>query len=112
MLIIKELNHRDVDKCFEIDSNTISLWSKKQWYEEFNKIGKNVLGLSLHDEIIGICVYQVVLDEVQINYFSFKKKFRRLGYGTSLIRFLINKCEILRIKIFRSLKITLYKKFL
>ena len=40
MLIIKELNHRDVDKCFEIDSNTISLWSKKQWYEQFNKIEK------------------------------------------------------------------------
>ena len=98
MVTIKELNNNDVDLCFELDSNTISLWSKKQWANEFNKSGKKVLGLLLFKEIVGVCVYQVVLDEAEINYFSVKKKFRGLGYGTRLIRFLINQCEILGVK--------------
>ena len=97
-MLIKELDSRDADLCFELDSNTISLWSRKQWTNELTNSDKKVFGLLFFDEIIGICVYQVVLDEAQINYFSVKKKFRRLGYGTCLIRNLIKQCEILGIK--------------
>ena len=98
MVTIKELNNNDVDLCFELDSNTISLWSKKQWTNEFNKSSKNIFGLLLFGEIIGVCVYQIVLDQAEINYFSVKEKFRGLGYGTRLILFLINQCEIAGVK--------------
>ena len=98
MLTIKELNSNHVDLCFELDSNTISLWSKKQWTNEFNKSSKNIFGLLLFGEIIGVCVYQIVVDQAEINYFSVKEKFRGLGYGTRLILFLINKCEIAGVK--------------
>ena len=98
MLTIKELNSNHVDLCFELDSNTISLWSKKQWTNEFNKSSKNIFGLLLFGEIIGVCVYQIVLDQAEINYFSVKEKFRGLGYGTRLILFLINQCEIAGVK--------------
>ena len=98
MVTIKELKNNDVDLCFELDSNTISLWSKKQWTNEFNKSSKNIFGLLLFGEIIGVCVYQIVLDQAEINYFSVKEKFRGLGYGTRLILFLINQCEIAGVK--------------
>lgn len=98
MIIIKEFNYKDVDLCFELDSNTISLWSKKQWISELNKSGIKVFALLLFQKLIGICVFQVVLDEAQINYFSINHKFRRLGYGTQLINYIINECEILGIK--------------
>ena len=114
MFSIEELNHKNVDLCFELDLSTISLWSKKQWDEEFKKPGIKVLGLFLFTQIVGICVHQVVLDEVQINYFSIKKKFRRSGYGTSLISHLIKHCEdsgIRRLFLEVSEKNTVAQKF-
>ena len=47
MISIKHINEKDIDLCYELDSNTISLWSKKQWANEFKKEGVKVFGLSL-----------------------------------------------------------------
>ena len=92
MLLIKEIKHRDLELCFELDLNTISLWTKKQWDYEFKKEGIKVLGLSLSNLLIGICVLQEVLDESQINYFAVSQKFQRQGFGTYLMNYLINQC--------------------
>ena len=93
MISIKQINEKDIDLCFELDSNTISLWSKNQWANEFKKEGTKVLGLSLSNLVIGICVFQVVLDEAQINYFVVNQKFRQKGFGSYLMSFLIKLCE-------------------
>jgi len=37
MILIKQINEKDVDLCYELDSNTISLCRKKQWANEFKK---------------------------------------------------------------------------
>jgi len=47
MISIKQINKKDIDLCYELDSNTISLWSKKQWANEFKKEGIKVFGLLL-----------------------------------------------------------------
>ena len=39
MISIKQINEKDIDLCYELDSHTISLWSKKQWANEFKKEG-------------------------------------------------------------------------
>ena len=31
MISIKQINKKDIDLCYELDSNTISLWSKEQY---------------------------------------------------------------------------------
>ena len=93
MISIKKLKDKDIDLCYEFDSNTISLWSKKQWAEEFKKEGIKIFGLLITNLVIGICVFQVVLDEAQINYFVVKKKFRKKGFGSFLMSYLIKKCE-------------------
>ena len=98
MISIKQINEKDIDLCYELDSNTISLWSKKQWASEFKKEGTKIIGLLITNLIIGICVFQVVLDEAQISYFVVNPKFRRKGFGSFLMSHLIRKCEELSLK--------------
>ena len=97
MISIKNINEKDIDLCYELDSNTISLWSKKQWSKEFKKKGIRVFGVFFFDSLIGLCVFHVILDEAQINFFAIKKKYRKKGYGSQLMRYLIKQCEILNI---------------
>ena len=98
MISIKQINEKDIELCSELDSNTISLWTKKQWYNEFKKDGTKIFGLLIKNLVIGICVFQVVLDEAQINYFVVNQKFRKKGFGSYLMSYLIKKCEKLNLK--------------
>ena len=93
MISIKQIYKKDIDLCYELDSNTISLWSKEQWANEFKKDGTKIFGLLIKNLVIGICVFQVVLDEAQINYFVVNKKFRKRGFGSLLMNYLIKRCE-------------------
>ncbi len=97
MISIKRINEEDIGLCYELDSNTISLWSRKQWANEFKKEGTEIIGLLIENLVIGICVFQVVLDEAQINYFVVNNKFRRKGFGSYLMGYLIKNCEKLSI---------------
>ena len=97
MLSIKQINEKDIDLCYELDSSTISFWTKKQWASEFKKEGIKVVGLFLSSLVIGICVFHVVLDEAQINFFVINEKYRKKGYGTYLMNYLIKQCEQLNI---------------
>ena len=45
MVSVIQINDKDIDLCYELDSSTISLWSKKQWNNEFRKKDIKVLGL-------------------------------------------------------------------
>jgi ribosomal-protein-alanine N-acetyltransferase len=98
MISIKQINEKDIDLCYELDSNTISLWSKEQWANEFKKKGTIVFGLIITNLVIGICVFQVVIDEAQINYFVINQNFRKKGFGSYLMSYLIKKCESLNLK--------------
>ena len=93
MISIREINEKDIDLCYELDSNTISFWSKKQWESEFNKEGIKAFGVLVNNLIAGICVFQVVLDEAQINYFVVNHKFREKGFGSHLMNNLIKYCQ-------------------
>ena len=98
MISIKQINEEDIELCCELDSNTISLWSKKQWANEFKKDGTKIFGLLIKNLVIGICVFQVVLDEAQINYFVVDQKYRKKGFGSYLMSYLIKNCEKLNLK--------------
>ena len=97
MISIKHINEKDIDLCYELDSNTISLWTKKQWANEFKKEGINVFGISISDLVIGICVFHVVLDEAQINFFVVGDKYRKKGFGSYLMNHVIKECKKLNI---------------
>ena len=97
MIYIKQIDEKDIDLCYELDSKTISIWNKKQWANEFKKEGIKIFGILLSNTIIGICVFQVVLDEAQINFFAINNIHRKKGFGTYLMRYLIKECEKLNI---------------
>ena len=97
MITIKEIKEKDIDLCYELDLNTLSLWSKKQWTTEFKKEGVNVFGLILSKILIGVCVSQVILDEAHINYFVIKKQFREKGFGSHLMSYLIRRFKNLNL---------------
>ena len=97
MISIKYINEKDIDLCYKLDSSTISLWSKKQWANEFKKEGIKVFGLSLANLLVGLCVFHVVVDEAQINFFAVNHKYRKRGFGTHLMSYLIKECEKLNI---------------
>ena len=97
MISIKYINKKDIDLCYELDSNTISLWSKKQWDEELKKDGIKVIGVLFSNLLIGICVFHVILDEAQINFFVVDQKYRKKGFGSYLMSYLIKQCEKLNI---------------
>ena len=69
MISIKSINEKDIDLCYELDSHTISLWSKKQWANEFKKEGIKVFGLLISDFVIGI----IFLLGLSKSIFCFKK---------------------------------------
>jgi len=98
MISIEHINEKDIDLCYELDSKTISLWSKKQWSNEFKKEGTKIFGLLITNLVIGICVFQIVLDEAQINFFVINQKFRKKGFGSYLMNYLIRECEELNLK--------------
>ena len=97
MITIKQIYKEDIELCYELDSNTISLWSKKQWESEFKKEKNKIFGLLFSNSLVGICVCQEVLDEAQIKYFVVKKKFRERGFGTFLMSYLIKRCKNINI---------------
>ena len=97
MISIREINEKDIDLCYELDSNSISLWSKKQWANEFKKKGIKVFGLLISNLVVGICVFHVVLDEAQINFFVVDEKYRDKGFGSHLMSYLIKQCKKLKI---------------
>ena len=97
MISFKYINEKDIDLCYKLDSNTISLWSKKQWDDELKKDGIRVIGLSFYNLLIGVCVFHVILDEAQINFFVVDQKYRKKGFGSYLMSYLIKQCEKLNI---------------
>ena len=98
MISIKEIDHKEFELCYELDSNTICLWTKRQWEKELNKRGVKVFAILFEKKIIGISVVHIIIDEAQINYFSINQKFRRKGFGSYLMNYLIMQCEKLNIK--------------
>ncbi len=98
MISFKHLDHKEFELCFELDSNTICLWTKEQWKYEFNKQGVKVVAVLIGQKIIGIYVLQIIIDEAQINYFSIIKNYRHKGFGSYLMSYLIKQCKNLSIK--------------
>ena len=54
MISIKQIYKKDIDLCYELDSNTISLWSKEQWTSEFKKDGTKIFGLLIKNLVLSL----------------------------------------------------------
>ena len=98
MIWVREIDNTEIELCFELDSNTICLWTREQWESELKKSGVKAIAILKGNKIVGICVAHNIIDEVHLNYFSIDKYFRRKGYGSYLMKYLIKYCNKLNIK--------------
>ena len=97
MISIKHINKNYIDSCYELDSKTISLWSKKQWANEFRKDDIRVYGLLFSHALVGLCVFHVIIDQAEINFFAVDQNYRKKGFGSYLMSYLIKQCEKLNV---------------
>ena len=51
MVSIKEINQKEFELCYELDLDTICLWTKKQWQSEFTKRGTKVVALFFKNDV-------------------------------------------------------------
>ena len=56
MISVQEIDHKALELCFELDSNTTCLWTKRQWESEFKKSGVKVVAILIKKKIVGFYV--------------------------------------------------------
>ena len=117
MNFIKGISHKQALDCYYLDLKTLKMWSLQQWETELKK--KEVKTLGIYDEklIIGICTYQIILDEVEISYLSIHPNHEKKGLGTYLINRLFEECYenniskiFLEVSVKNKVAINFYKK--
>ena len=118
MVFIEEINSKRYKDCFDLDYETISLWTKEHWQNELKKKEVKALGVIRNNKIIGILVGQLLLNEAEIIYLSVQTSFRRKGLGTKLIKQFFTICIkneisriILEVSNENSSAISFYSKF-
>ena len=85
MYQIKEINIDQAKECHKLDALSINLWSYRQWEEELKREEVKALAIYIDSILVGICVFQKLFKEAQINYFSIHPKFKRKGLGKKLL---------------------------
>ena len=94
MICIKEISYMDIHKCFLLDSVTLKLWNIEQWREVISNKNNKPIGLfDDDDDLIGVCVYQKITDEVEISFIAVHPNHQRKGAGKELMNNLLAICE-------------------
>ena len=108
----------DLEDCIEIDSQSIKLWDFNQWLNELKKENVIAFGIKKNNQIINVCVLNIVFKVAEINYFSVHPIYRRKGFGSKLINKIISYCKsqniekiILEVSSKNNLANNFYSKF-
>ena len=90
---IKIITSLNAKKCYELDKESINLWSFKQWENELKRNGVEALGILENTKIIGVCVFQFLFDYAELNFICIHPSYRKKGFGKKLINKFFLKCE-------------------
>jgi ribosomal-protein-alanine N-acetyltransferase len=92
-MIFKQLVIEDLAIACDIDKNSnLSPWSLHDYQQSFKDDNHFLMGLFDEDQLLGFCVYSVVLDEAEILQLVVQKSSQGNGYGYTIL----NKvCDIL-----------------
>lgn len=93
-----EISEKEINQCISLDNQSINLWTKTQWINEFKKDNIKAFGFFKNKKMIGACIFEVILDEANLNYISVAIEFRKKGIGRSLVNAFINVCHSLKVK--------------
>ena len=89
MTLIQKISNNNYQKCFILDSESINLWTLKQWQLELLKNTVRAFGIFHEKKIIGLCVAQFLFNQSELNYLTVHPLFRRRGLGKTLMNKLI-----------------------
>ena len=98
MAIIKKINSKNSNNCYELDLKTIKHWNQNQWKNELEKDYVTAIGIYLNNSMIGICVFHKIYEEAEIRYLSVHPSHHRKGLGKKLIYKIFKECKIENIK--------------
>tara|TARA_Y100000589_G_C27036003_1_gene581084 strand:+ start:507 stop:977 length:471 start_codon:yes stop_codon:yes gene_type:complete len=89
----REISLGEFKKCKLLDEKSINLWSINQWKDELLKSHVKAYAIFFKKEILGVCVYEMLFNEVEISYLSISPEFKKKGLGKKLFNKLLNKFE-------------------
>lgn len=116
---IRRVRIDDISAIVEIEKNLYpDPWSVKMFERELQLEFSNFFAAIEDHEIIGYVCFWRVSDEVQITNITVKEKFRRKGFGSKLMKYIIDISYAMKIKkMFLEVRasnypaLSLYEKF-
>jgi len=93
MYLVRKISIKELKDCYEIDLITIKLWSLKQWEMELKKKYVYTFACFKNNEIVGICLFQIIFCNAELTYFSIHPSFRRKGLGKKLLNVILKQCK-------------------
>ena len=98
MLRIKEINVTDAQVCFLLDSESLQLWSYEQWKSQLNRKHVKTLAIYRFKKLVGVCVFELIIDEAELHYIAIHPEFTRKGFGKMLFVDFLKRIEENNIK--------------
>ena len=84
-ILIKKAELTDIDHVFEIENESIGLWSRKQFYDELSCSFAIFLVAEIDNDTAAYIAAWKVAGELQINSIAVKTCFQGMGIGGKLI---------------------------
>ena len=98
MVRIKEINVNDAQLCFLLDSESLQLWNFEQWKSQLNRKHVRALAIYRFKKLVGVCVFELIIDEAELHYIAIHPEFTRKGFGKMLFINFIKRIEKNNIK--------------
>lgn len=91
-MIIREATRKDAEKIYELEIATFPMpWSLDSIIKDLEKEDTSLYYvIEADDKIVGYAGAWLVLDEGQITNVAVRKEYRKFGFGTRLVRALVN----------------------
>lgn len=91
-MIIREAKREDADKIYELELATFPMpWSLNSIITDLEKESKSLyFVIEVGDKIVGYAGAWLVLDEGQITNVAVRKEYRGFGFGTKLVKALVD----------------------
>jgi len=98
MVRIKEINVTDAQVCFLLDSKSLQLWSFEQWKSQLSRKHVRSLAIYRFKKLVGVCVFELIIDEAELHYIAIHPEFTRKGFGKMLFVDFLKRIEKNNIK--------------
>lgn len=114
--IFRSLDEKDIDVLMEIEKSFPNPWPLEAFFIEMEGQYNHSIGLEVDDILVGYLFYSSYPDEININHFAINPDYRRQGYASDIMDYLIEKMTkkqllYLEVSVDNKPAIKLYEKY-